>query len=192
MVAAASGLPLTRYTHISVHAPSQFSSDDEGGIVEQLSIFQARGWPIVLHPDTIHDFGLWRRFGASLLIENMDKRKPIGRNVEELGRIFSELPDAGLCFDIAHATQYDPTMLEAYSILAAYADHLRQVHISEVSTKSRHTRLSYGAILDFQKVAHRIPEGVPIIIESPVAAHEIADEIRRAGEALTPRAAVAV
>ena len=73
-----------------------------------------RNWPIVVHPDAMFDFSLWREFGNLLCLENMDKRKPVGRTVQELDRIFQELPDASFCFDIGHARQVAPTMTEAY------------------------------------------------------------------------------
>jgi hypothetical protein len=67
----------------------------------------------------------------------MDKRKPAGRSAAELGRIFAELPDATFCFDIGHARQFDPTMTEAWLILKEFGSKLRQVHVSEVNTRSK-------------------------------------------------------
>ena len=59
-----------------------------------------RGWPIVVHPDTLYDFSLWRLLGDLLCIENMDKRKRVGRTVRELDYLFSEFPQASFCFDM--------------------------------------------------------------------------------------------
>ena len=56
---------------------------------------------------------MWRQLGDRVLVENMDKRKPVGRTVEELDLIFEQLPAAGMCFDIAHARQVDSSMTEA-------------------------------------------------------------------------------
>ena len=36
-------------------------------------------------------------------------------------KIFSELPDASLCLDLAHARQIDPTMLETWLILKSFS-----------------------------------------------------------------------
>src|SRR5580693_2147376 len=85
--------------------------------------------------------------GPSVCVENMDKRKPGGRSVGELARIFAELPDATFCFDIGHARQFNPTMTEAWLILKEFGSKLRQVHVSEVNTRSKHDRLSYASIL---------------------------------------------
>jgi hypothetical protein len=138
----------------------------------------------VLHPDAISDFGLWRELGASICIENMDKRKPIGCSAQELSRIFTQLPDAAFCFDIGHARQFDPTMTEAWLILREFGSKLRQVHVSEVNTRSKHDRLSYASILAFQEVAHLIPESVPLILETPVPEEDMEAEIARVREAL--------
>jgi sugar phosphate isomerase/epimerase len=113
-----------------------------------------------------------------------DKQKPIGRTATELERIFEQLPEAGLCFDIAHARQFDPSMVEAYRILRLHQPRLRQVHLSEVSSMSRHTSLSYGAIQDFIEVAQWIPPHLPVILESPGSDGILEVEMERAREAL--------
>jgi len=184
LVQTADSLLLEGFRHISVHAPSRFELDDEARVVGQLQELAGRGWPIVVHPDVIHTDTLWRGFGSMLWVENMDKRKPIGRTAAELERIFCRLPDAGLCLDLAHARQCDPSMLETHRILHSHTERLRQVHLSEVSSASRHTPLSYGAIHDFCRVSDEIPDDVPVILESPVAASAIRLELSRALQAL--------
>jgi hypothetical protein len=186
----ADALDLSRYRHVSVHAPSRFTAGEEPAIIELLRSFTAWGWPIVLHPDTIHDPARWRGFGPMLYVENMDKRKPLGRTVAELRRVFDQLPGAGLCFDIAHARQCDGTMTEAYRILTAFGDRLRQIHISEVNTRSGHDRISPYSLRAFQRVASLIPEDVPVIIESRIPPEQIHAEIDQALLALTPPSAV--
>ena len=178
-------LELSRYRFISVHAPGRIPPDDEHEIVRLLRTFTERAWPVVLHPDTISDFELWRALGPLLLIENMDKRKRTGRTVEELEVLFRLLPEARLCFDIAHARQVDGTMTEAYRILKRFGGRLAEIHISEVTSGSGHDRISPAASRAFQKVAAFIPPEVPVILESCVGRAEIADEIARARAALS-------
>jgi len=192
LVAAADSLDLQQFRHVSVHAPSKFSPAEEGQVTDLLWKLVDRGWPIVAHPDTIHALPAWRDFGSWLWVENMDKRKPIGRSAKELGRIFEQLPEAGLCFDIAHARQFDPSMVEAYRILRLYQPRLRQVHVSEVSSTSRHIRLSYGAIHDFAEVASYLLPHIPVILESPVSEDELGLEMERAREALPEPSATSV
>lgn len=59
---------------------------------------------IVVHPDAItDDIGAYCRLGRRLAVENMDARKDAGRTADDLERYFALLPEARLCFDIAHA-----------------------------------------------------------------------------------------
>ncbi len=176
-------LDLEGLAYISIHAPSQFDPAWEAVIWARLRAECWRGWPIVVHPDSLSDFSIWREFGDLLCVENMDKRKPIGRTARELGRIFEQLPEASLCFDIGHARQCDPTMTEAYLILREFGSKLRQVHVSEVNTRSKHDPLS---ILAYQEVAHLIPANVPLILETPVVSDRIEAEIAKVREALPP------
>lgn len=184
LLQALDSLLLGAYQHKSVHAPSSFSKEQEAEIVELLRHGVPPGWPIILHPDTIHDFSAWKTFGSRLAVENMDRRKPIGRTLEELGPIFEKLPDATFCFDIGHARQWDTTMTEAYRILRAYSSRLCQVHVSEVNTASHHDPLSFAAIRAFSEVADFIPDRVPLILETRVTRDQIRAEIEKAQRAL--------
>jgi hypothetical protein len=53
---ALESLTLAPYNYKSIHAPSSFSAEQEVQIVDRLKLSVPRDWPIVLHPDTIHDF----------------------------------------------------------------------------------------------------------------------------------------
>jgi hypothetical protein len=189
---ALDSLPLLNFRYISIHAPSEFSMLSERIIRDRLHKELWRQWPIVVHPDAINDFGLWREFGSLLCIENMDKRKPVGRSQRELGRIFDKLPEASLCFDIGHARQFDSTMTEAYLILREFGSRLRQVHVSEVNTRSKHDRLSYASILAFQEIAGMIAADIPLILETPVETFEIKSEIDKVERAFPIRSEVMV
>ena len=138
----------------------------------------------MLHPDAVHDYALWQQLGAALCVENMDRRKPHGRTAGELESVFEQLPQAGLCFDIGHARQVDSTMTEAYFILRSFGNRLRQVHVSEVNTRSTHDPLSFTSVLAFRQVAELIPENVPLILETPVCEDQIESEMAIVREAL--------
>jgi Xylose isomerase-like TIM barrel len=184
-------LDLSAYSYISFHAPSNFSREEEAWVADSLYTSIPKDWPIVIHPDTIFDFALWRRFGVRLAVENMDRRKPIGRTASELMDVFRLLPDASLCFDVGHARQCDASMTEAFLILSRFAGKLVQVHISEVNSASQHDPISHGAKLAFQQVAGMIPEYVPLIVESRVMPAQILKEAEQAIESLIPSFAVA-
>jgi hypothetical protein len=189
------GLPqlnLEQFSYVSVHAPSRFSADEEGGVIDLLRKVP-RAWPIVVHPDTIHDSGKWAEFGSQIAIENMDRRKPDGRSAEELSEWFDRLPNARLCFDIAHAHQCDRTMTEAFRILVKFGDKICQLHISELDSAGRHFPLSYGSMQAFSEVASLIPAGCPAIIESLSPLQGAEDDQQRAWierEASRARAAI--
>ncbi len=177
-------LALEQYRYISFHAPGKFERDEEVWLSNLLFEKIPADWPIVMHPDAIFDYSCWRRFGRRLAVENMDRRKPCGRSVSELERVFVELPEASLCFDIGHARQYDSSMTEAFLMLKFFEDRLVQVHASEVNSESQHDPISYGAKLSFQQVADLIPENIPIIIESRVSEGHILREVESARSAL--------
>ena len=184
LVDAIPHLRLTEYSYISFHAPSSYSESDEAWLTDLLYLHIPEAWPIVVHPDAICDLTLWKRFGRRIAIENMDRRKPIGRNVRELQLIFEKLPDARLCFDLGHSRQCDSSMTDAFLMLTAFRGKLAQIHLSEVNSESQHEAMSYGAKLAFQQVASLIPEELPIILESRVNPKQIDNEVEIAREAL--------
>jgi|ERR1035438_8646802 hypothetical protein len=179
-------LDLSRFQYISFHAPSAMEQSYEPAALELLQQVAARNWPIIVHPDAMHTPAKWACLGDCLCIENMDKRKPIGQTATDLAKLFGLLPNASLCFDIGHARQVDPTMSEAWAILQRFRHRIKQLHVSEVNTQSKHDPLSLESILAFQKVSHLLPADAPIILESRVEDSEINEEIKTALEALTP------
>jgi hypothetical protein len=194
LVEAADNLDLAGYRYVSVHAPSNFAVTDEEKVASLLAEFAARGWPIILHPDVIFTDELWLGFGDKLVIENSDKRKVVGRTASEMASLFGRFPKARFCFDVGHARQVDPTMNEAYLILQQCRRRLSQIHISEVNFFSRHDPLSAAAIEATRRVAHLLPEHVPVILETLIDQGQstIDAEVRRAVEALSPAFSIAV
>lgn len=184
LVAALPALDLNSFSFVSLHAPSRFQPGDEIAVVQALS--RVSDIPIVVHPDVIFTPERWVRLERRLLIENMDKRKPVGRTTAELVPIFKALPAAAFCFDVGHARQVDPSMTESVLLLRDFGDRLAEVHISEVNTSSRHDPISTSAVAAFQLVAKYIPDDTPIVIESLIDAgqSDILTEVQSAREAL--------
>jgi hypothetical protein len=185
LVNALPTLNLRSFNFVSVHAPSRFDQSNERAILESLSRIPG-DLPIVVHPDVLFTPDLWRAFGSRLLIENMDKRKPVGRTVTELVPLFTELPEARFCFDVGHARQVDPSMTESVLLLREFGSRLAEVHISEVNTSSRHDPISTSAVQAFQSICRYIPEVTPIVIESLIdeGQSDVLTELRSAREAL--------
>jgi hypothetical protein len=193
LIAALPSLDLGKFTFVSIHAPSRFDRESERQVVDLIISREASRYPVVVHPDVVFTPSLWRQLGSRLLIENMDKRKPVGRTVPELRTLFDLLPDARFCFDIGHARQVDPTMTEAAFLLKNFGTRLAEVHISEVNTASRHDPISRNATSAFQKVASYIPQNTPIILEPLIdeGQSELDTEVKRARQALSVESFVA-
>lgn len=171
---------LSQFDHVSIHAPSRRRDLSESEFVAKLKPIADREWAIIVHPDVITDYSLWRPLGRSVCIENMDKRKKIGRTAEQLKWIFERLPEASFCFDIGHAKQIDPSMQEAEKFLQLFRDRLRQVHMSYVNSSCRHERLNRESLLAFGQVAHWFDDSTPIILETPVQENDVVEELGRA------------
>ena len=149
LVEAVSSIDFSDFDYVSVHVPSRYRKDEELAVLHSAEQVAQLGWPMVLHPDTVKDWRGWRSFGPLVCVENMDKRKPIGRTVEELEESFEQLPEARFCFDFGHARQVDPTMSQARRLLAAFGERLHQIHFSEVDAANRHRPLNRSALFAF-------------------------------------------
>jgi len=157
------------FRFVSVHAPSKHRRMSEAELVDALSALPCWIDAIVVHPDTIEDPALYRRLGSRLALENMDARKADGRTAEELAPYFETLPDAGLCFDVAHAWAIDPAMEEGERMLDRFADRLRHVHVSSLDARGHHVPLTPEHEDLFEHTLGRCL-GVPWILEAPLPA----------------------
>jgi len=169
------------FQYRSFHVPSRFTPDDEAHVLEAIRPVIRAGWPVIVHPDVIYRPERWQWLGALLLIENMDRRKPIGRDADELEPLFASLPEAGLCFDLAHARQVDSTMTEAYRIIHRFGDRIRQIHLSDVDDRSAHQMLTIPALNAFIKVIPFIRTQPAVILEAPVpSCREVPEQVMMA------------
>lgn len=184
LLSAMGDLTLSGYEHVSVHIPSKFEQLSEEQVHRLLTPLAEQGVLLVAHPDVLTRDELWQRFGSRLCLENMDKRKPIGRTAHELQALFTRFPEACLCLDLAHCRQVDPTMIEARRILMHHGQRLRQVHLSDVNSACAHEPLNRLAIEAYRKIAPLLADEVPVILESPVAPEHIARELQLASQAL--------
>jgi hypothetical protein len=170
-------LDLHRYKYISIHAPSKLLHYSEDEVITYLLKIKKYNFPIIVHPDIITDYTKWEVLGTLLCIENMDKRKAIGRTAEDLELIFQRLPNARFCLDLAHAKQVDPSMVECVKMLRMFSDRLIQFHISDVTSDCNHVPINLEAIEAYRKVAKLIPTDIPFIIESPVSRDYFVNEL---------------
>jgi hypothetical protein len=84
LVEALPTLDLRHFAFVSVHAPSRFTEQEEESVVGFLTRLTGLGYCVIAHPDMIFQPEQWEPMGDRLLIENMDKRKSVGRTAEEL------------------------------------------------------------------------------------------------------------
>lgn len=157
------GLP---FRYLSVHGPSKGRVLPERALVAKLKGLSALVDGIVMHPDTIEDPALYRVLGRKLVVENMDARKEDGRSVDELARWFTDLPEAGFCFDVAHAWSIDETMAAGSELLDALRSRLRHLHVSSLSPELHHEPLTEEHEELFKPLLQRCLD-VPWILEAP-------------------------
>lgn len=174
-------LDLTPFENISVHAPSRLTMMSETELCDLLA--RMPEWPIIVHPDIINDFVPWRALGTRICIENMDRRKDVGQTAADLTPIMNELPAARFCLDVAHAEQIDPTMDEARRLLERFGERLIQVHVSRLGSASEHLPLDDEMKVKIGRIASRISNDIPLIIESVVEQEGIEREIAHVAEA---------
>jgi hypothetical protein len=155
------------FAYLSVHAPVKHRAMSEAELVERLGHLAPAVDAIVVHPDAIEVAERYRALGSCLVLENMDARKPTGRTVAELEPFFAALPEAGLCFDVAHAWSIDPSMGEGERLLDAFGGRLRHLHVSSVDAACRHQPLTAEHEARFLPLLRRCPD-VPWILEAPL------------------------
>lgn len=159
--------PALPFRFLSVHAPAKQRLMAEEELVAALAALPARVDAIVVHPDAIEDPRRYRPLGRRLAIENMDARKAGGRTVAELAPYFELLPEAGFCFDVAHAWAVDPTMGEGERLLDAFAPRLRHLHVSSLDEDGHHLPLRRADEDRFEPLLRRCCD-VPWILEAPL------------------------
>lgn len=157
--------PPLPFRYLSVHGPSKARRMAEADLVDRLVSLPAFVDAVVLHPDQIVDPSAYARLGSRLVIENMDSRKSRGTNRDELAGLFELLPEAGFCFDVAHAWTVDPSMEAAHDLLDGLGSRLRHVHLSSISVEHKHVPLSAEHELLFAPVLSRCRD-VPWILEA--------------------------
>jgi len=174
MIGELESLPIASFRHVSFHAPSYFPEEAEESVVNLLRRVKSKGWNIIVHPDVIRNYWLWKPFGSTLLVENMDRRKPIGRTPGELDEIFKLLPEARLCLDVAHARQMDTTLTLLSQLISHFSSRIAEIHISELDSRCQHQPMSFGAVKDYQFFARHFRPSWPVIIESMIGSDRAA------------------
>jgi hypothetical protein len=159
--------PSLPFRWMAAHAPTKARAMPEADLVQRLAHVAGHVEAVVVHPDVMEEPALYRLLGAKLAIENMDTRKPVGQRAEQLQRIFDELPEARMCFDVAHAGAVDPTMVEGEQILEQLGTRLSHVHVSSLDADCHHVPLTEHDEERFGSLLARCRD-VPWILEAPL------------------------
>jgi len=159
--------PELPFDYVSVHAPVKHLRMPEAELVERLAHLAPRVDAIVVHPDAMDEPEAYRALGSVLVLENMDARKPAGRTAAELAPFFAQLPEAGLCLDVAHVWTIDPSMEEGERLLDAFAGRLRHLHVSSIDEACRHVPLTVEQETLFGGLLRRCPD-VPWMLAAPL------------------------
>ncbi len=167
LLAYLGGRPSLPFRFLSVHAPSKHRELSEADLVARLLPLVGRVDAIVVHPDTLEDLGAWVPLGRTLTIENMDPRKRTGRTADELAPYLATLPQAQLCFDVAHAQAVDPTLAVGHEILDRYGSRLRHLHVSALDDRGRHRPMTSADEAALAPLMDRCRD-VPWILEAPL------------------------
>lgn len=163
--------PTLDFSYVSVHGPAKGWLESREHLASQLaSELPAYIDSVVMHPETLEDLDAFMVLGTKLILENMDGLKGDARTVEELVPYFDALPDAGFCFDVAHAQMNDPTMGLAHELLDAFGDRLREVHLSSIRDDGSHVPLLASDVAVFRPVLERCTH-VPWILEAEPPKH---------------------
>jgi sugar phosphate isomerase/epimerase len=154
------------FLYVSIHAPSKDRDMPEAELIETLGRLAGHANAIVIHPDVIEDPARYRVLGPTLVLENMDARKRVGQTASDLTRYYAELPEAGLCFDVAHVASVDPSLSLGHELLDAHGHRLRHVHLSSLDRDCHHRSLTAEDERRFAPLLDRCRD-VPWILEAP-------------------------
>jgi hypothetical protein len=150
---------------LSVHAPSDLNTSD----IALLTALPAAVDTIVVHAEHFRrHLELLAPLGSRVAIENLDSDERYGSSVSDLEEIFTRLPEARFCLDVAHADWRDPSQELAHALLDRFSDRLAQVHLSVLAPSCWHLPLTETALRRLEPVLARVRH-VPWVLESPFA-----------------------
>jgi hypothetical protein len=158
--------PVLDFGYVSVHGPAKGWSGSSTELAARLRT-DLPGYvdAVVLHPESLEEMTPFAVLGELLILENMDAFKSSARSVDELRPYFEALPEAGFCFDIAHARMNDPSMGLGHELVEIFGDRLREVHLSSITDDGRHVPLTQADVEMFWPVLERC-RNVPWVLEA--------------------------
>lgn len=161
-------LKMTRFT--SIHSPDlkriKNKRQEMYAILCELEklYYEIEADYIVFHPDSIKDYGIFRRFSFNTAIENLDKDKRISDSM--LLKILTEHPDLWFCLDVAHAYSWSED--ETSFLVEKLKKRVSHIHLSGSDGERCHLPLndSQPRYMNSLRIIKEI--NVPIIIEEDI------------------------
>lgn len=172
----------------SLHLPDIDGADNDSRIVEAKSLTDDHGIVTVLtHPLKINGQYPVRSYeemmsaGIPLAIENMDKQKDSGYNIDELENIVHSHRGYKFVLDVQHAYEHDSLMGYAKELYWAIQPWITHLHISGETEDNCHSLLyranNAKTIIEFVGAVLSL-DRLPIILEGQYStADELATEI---------------
>ena len=169
---------LDPFDYISIHAPKYDYGKNE--TTKKILATIRKFWQtirlpglVIFRPDTVLDFSVFDE-GIELPIafENMDVRAESFRLVPQHQELASEFPGASMVLDVQHAYTNDPTGKLTAEFYRFLENRILQIHLSGYN--NGHAPLFRTKQ---QEIIRTIQNPtIPIIIESPLAPDELAQE----------------
>jgi len=88
---------------------------------------------IILHPDAVDDWDIFKKYDLPILVENMDNRKHFGKTTSDLQKVFSRF-DTKICLDVNHIFTNDKSMRLTQDFIQTFFGRISEIHISGYKT----------------------------------------------------------
>lgn len=167
------------FSYISCHAPAKKikygRNRETRGVFEKirrLNDIRPFNW-VVIHPDVVDDFRVFRWCGFNVAIENMDNRKKTHKTPEELVQVLEKNPEFGFVLDVNHVFSNNPDMRMAKEFYRTLGHRICEIHLSgycgghDPLFETKQTEI-IQAIENFE---------TPIIVESALSPKDTQKEI---------------
>ena len=121
---------------------------------------------LVVHPDRVEDWNVFKKYKLPICLENMDARKKTARTAAGM-KPFFQGNEYGMVFDVNHAFTNDPTMLSAKDFCESFGHLIKEVHLSGF-IELEETANRHAPIFETQQepILQAIKDlAVPIILE---------------------------
>lgn len=175
------------FRNASVHLPSSPTTPEDYALEIAAAAVAHHYDRLIVHPYVIRDEKRWKHLGAKLVIENMDFRSPGFMTASDMQGVFSRLPEARFCLDLAHSFGWCAD--EAGKMIDHLSDRLIAVHYSEIDriTGDHLVEVSGEAVVSHARHLMRVGTDVPIVFETGPSSRAALLELRqRVEKSLSP------